>query len=159
MGYAPQDAMQAALWQDIRAREGRVTVEHVVSGPGLVRIHEFCLHHNGAISTPPGPKVNTAFIIASALKGDVTAQAALDLFIASYGAVAGDHALAMLARGGVYICGGIAPAILPQLVAGRFLASFRDKGSHAGLMCRIPVHVVTDPQLGLHGARVLAERL
>lgn len=159
MGYAPQDSIQAALWQAIRDREGRVTVEHVVSGPGLVRVYDFFLRRDGAHAPPISPSVDTASIIAGAREGDVSAQAALDLFIASYGAVAGDHALAMLARGGVYVCGGIAPAILPQLAAGRFLASFKAKGVHAGLMRLIPVHVVTDPNLGLHGARVLAGRL
>jgi len=81
-----------------------------------------------------------------------------DLFIACYGAAAGDHALGVMARGGVYIAGGIARKIFNRLAAGGFLAAFNAKGAHAPLVGRIPVHVVTTERLGLLGAALIALR-
>ena len=83
---------------------------------------------------------------------------ALDLFIACYGAAAGDHALAVTARGGVYIAGGIGPKIFSRLATGGFLAAFNAKGAHAQMNLRIPVRVVTTERLGLLGAALIAAR-
>ncbi len=136
--FAPADAEQAALWRFLHERLGRVQLEDVLSGPGLARIHEFL---TGAKADPEA----------------VTGRA-LELFVACYGAAAGDHALNVMARGGVYVAGGIAPKILPRLAAGGFLAAFNDKGAFAELMRRMPVHVVTNERLGLIGAAVAAAR-
>jgi glucokinase len=76
-----------------------------------------------------------------------------------YGALAGDHALAVLARGGVFIAGGIAPKLLPRLRAGGFLAAFNDKGAFAAAVRACPVHVVVNPDLPLLGAARHAEQL
>lgn len=164
IGFAPADELQAALWRDIYLREGRVSLEHVVSGPGLVRIYEHLRRKSrsaeaedlrAALDAGGGP----AAISAHALDGgDPLALAALDLFISCYGAAAGDHALSLMARGGVYIAGGIAAKILPRLAAGGFAAAFEAKGVHRALMASFPLHVVTDPQLPLIGARQLALR-
>jgi glucokinase len=66
--------------------------------------------------------------------------------------LAGDQALTVLARGGVYIAGGIAPKLLPRLDRGGFLTAFNGKGAFAGLTRACPVHVVTNPDLPLLGA-------
>ena len=113
-------------------------LEDVLSGHGLARIHEFI---TGQTAAP-----------------EAAAPRALELFIACYGAAAGDHALNVMARGGVFVAGGIAPKILPRLAAGGFLAAFNDKGSFAELMRRMPVRVVTNERLGLIGAAVAAAR-
>ena len=150
-GFAPADATQAALAEWLRARFRRVTLEHVVSGPGLARIHAF-LGERGAEADP-------AEITRAALeRQDADALAAVDLFLSCYGAAAGDFALACLARGGVFVAGGIAPKLLPRLAAGGFIAAFRDKGAFAALAARFPVHVVTDERLGLLGALAAAAR-
>ncbi len=81
------------------------------------------------------------------------------MFLSCYGAVAGDHALAVMARGGVYVAGGIAPKTLPRLLDGGFLAAFNAKGSYSGAARQIPVHVVTNERLGLLGAALLAARV
>ena len=138
-GFAPASAEQAALWRFLHDRLGRVQVEDVVSGPGLTRIHEFLTGEQVA----PG----------------AAAPRALELFIACYGAAAGDHALNVMARGGVYVAGGIAARILPQLAAGGFLATFNAKGAFTGHMRQIPVHIVTNDRLGLIGAAVAAARI
>jgi glucokinase len=148
-GFAPADERQASLWRALHAGLGRVRVEHVVSGPGLVRIHDFIR------AGPGGPRSPEE--IASGT--DPVARAAVDLFLECYGAVAGDHALAILARGGVFLAGGIAPRILPQLAAGPFLTAFNAKGTHASLMARLPVRVVLNERLGLLGAAKLAAGL
>jgi len=160
-GFAPADDQQMRLWQTLHAQFGRVSVEHVVSGPGLVRIYEFV-----RARLPEAPALNESVraegapaISRNALEqGDLLACRALDLFIACYGAAAGDHALALTARGGVYIAGGIAPKILDRLAAGGFIAAFNAKGAHAQMNLRIPVHVVTTERLGLLGAALIAAR-
>jgi len=78
------------------------------------------------------------------------------LFVSCFGAVAGDHALAVMARGGVYLTGGIAPKILPRLASGGFCAAFNAKGVHSGAVRKIPVIAVTDEKLGLLGAALIA---
>jgi glucokinase len=155
--FAPADAAQAELWQWLQQRLGRVQVEHVVSGRGVARIYEFLRARApqaaaaaGAIMAADDP---AAEIGRQALQeGDALSLAVLDLFVSCYGALAGDHALTVLARGGVYVTGGIAPRLLPRLAAGGFLAAFNDKGADSPLTRACPVHVVTNPDLPLLGA-------
>lgn len=160
-GFAPADDEQMRLWQTLHAEVGRVSVEHVVSGPGLVRIYAFL---RGTLPEAPGLDESVRAEGAAAIgrhaldQGDPLACRALDLFIACYGAVAGDHALSVSARGGVYIAGGIAPKILTRLAAGGFMAAFNAKGSHAQMNHRMPVQVVTTERLGLLGAALIAAR-
>ena len=137
-GFAPAGVEQEALWRFLHERLGRVQVEDVVSGPGLARIHEFMT----------GERVAP----------EDAAPAALDLFVTCFGAAAGDHALNVMARGGVYVCGGIASKVLPRLAAGGFLAAFNDKGAFAEHTRRMPVHVVTNERVALLGAAAAAAR-
>ena len=158
--FAPSTIEQLELWRHLYARYGRVTAEHVVSGPGLVRIHEFI----ECRADQPGTRVDVsrvgvtpAAIAQAALEAsDPVRVRALDLFLGCYGDVAGNHALAVLARGGVYIAGGIAPKILWRLRAGGFLAAFNAKGGHSDEVRKIPVSVVTNERLGLLGCALLA---
>ncbi len=168
-GFAPANAEQTALWAFLheRAADGRVTAERVISGPGLLSIYEcLCSRAGGDRSGQPGqpdqPDPRRAVDPAAALtelaatQPDSLAHRAVELFCAAYGAFAGDLALTLLARGGVYIAGGIAAHILPQLRSGTFLAAFNAKAEHASLAARMPLRIVTDPQLGLKGAALLA---
>ena len=155
-GFAPATIEQTELWRDLFARGGRVTVENVVSGPGLVRIYDFIRRAAGAAARID---VTPAMVVDGALQSDDAASLrALDLFIACYGELAGNLALGVLARGGVYIAGGIAPKILPRLRAGGFLAAFNAKGSYADAVRKIPVSVVTNERLGLLGCALIAAR-
>jgi glucokinase len=90
---------------------------------------------------------------------DPVAMRALDLFAAIYGAFAGNIALTILARGGVYIAGGIAPKIAAKLKDGTFVRAFTDKGRFSGLLSTFPLHVVMKSRVGLYGALDLAGRL
>lgn len=162
-GFAPANEEQMRLWRALHLQLGRVSAEHVVSGAGLVRIYEFLRAEQapgaGAGATATATGADAAAISRLALEqNDALACRALDLFIACYGAAAGDHALAVMARGGVYIAGGIARRIFSRLAAGGFVAAFNTKGAHAQLNRTMPVHVVTTERLGLLGAALIAAR-
>lgn len=159
-GFAPATPEEFDLCRDLYLRQGRVIAEDVVSGPGLVRIFEFlCRRENkspaiaGALSADGAA---AAITHAALERGDLLCLRALDLFVSCFGALAGDHALSIMARGGVYIAGGIAPKILPRLRKGGFCAAFNDKGVHSAALRKIPVFVVTNDKLGLFGAALLA---
>jgi glucokinase len=156
-GFAPASVDQLELWRDLHERRGRVAAEDVVSGPGLVRVFEFVCRSEGKAPGSVLAGGGAPAIVRGALElGEPTCARALDLFVSCYGSVTGDHALAVLARGGVYVCGGIAPAILRRLLAGGFAAAFNDKGSHSALARKMPVFVVVNEALGVLGAAALA---
>lgn len=142
VGFAPADEAQARVRAALMQEHGRVTCERVVSGPGLESIHRILA----------GDILDAATVSERALAGDAAARLSADVFIKAYGAFAGDMAMAVMARGGVYLAGGIAAKMLPLLQAGVFIEAFNAKAEHAALVARMPVHVVTDPLLGLRGA-------
>jgi glucokinase len=147
VAFAPLDEEQERVWRALRAQFGRVTAERVISGPGLTAIHRVLA----------GADLDPAEITRCALiDADAAALDTLDVFLSAYGAFAGDMAMAALARGGVYLAGGIAAKLLPILPASPFLPAFGAKAEHAGLVRQMPIAVVTDPSLGLRGAAVLA---
>jgi glucokinase len=147
VAFAPQDDDQERVWRALRAAHGRVTAERVISGPGLTAIHRVLI----------GADLDPAEIARLAmLHGELAANRSLDVFLAAYGAFAGDMAMAVMARGGVHLAGGIIAKLLPILPVSPFLAAFNAKAEHAALVRRMPVAVVTDPSLGLRGAACLA---
>ncbi len=151
IGFAPANDSELQVWRHLRERLGRVSWERVVSGPGLAAIHEAlrAQQSQGAAE----PSLDPAAISARGLAEPASlAGRALELFIACYGAFAGDVALAWLARGGVTLCGHIAATLAQRLGQGDFLTAFNAKGRHEGLMRTIPVSVVTNEKLGLLGA-------
>lgn len=99
-----------------------------------------------------------AEISMAAVKQDVLAQKTLELFVAAYGAEAGDVALKLLPYGGLYIAGGIAAKILPLMQQG-FLPAFLHKGRMNSLLEQIPVRIVLNSQVGLLGAAICAAGL
>lgn len=164
--FAPVDELQDKLLVHLRRTYGRVSYERVVSGPGLMRIFSF-LQETGVgvpskqLSDADRTRQDTAELIAefAVAKLDPLAARALELFVAIYGAFAGNMALAMLAHGGVYIAGGIAPKIAPKLKEGAFMRAFTGKGRFSQLLATMPVHVVMNPLVGLYGALLEAARL
>jgi glucokinase len=100
-----------------------------------------------------------AVISEEALAGtDELSGRALEMFASAYGARAGDLALTVMATGGVYIAGGIAPRIVPKLREGAFMTAFRSKGRLSDVVSRIPINVILNPHVGLIGAAVVAMR-
>jgi glucokinase len=148
-GFAPATIAQSQLWQSIFERHGRVSAEDVVSGMGLANIAHF---------TSGGAFVETATADALLERAttDEAAQVALDLFVECLGSVAGDHALAVMARGGVYLMGGVITRVHARIREGRFSEAFCGKGAHSATLMKIPVKAVTSERLALLGAARLA---
>jgi len=141
-GFSPQTAQQGELWAWLLAQNGRVTVEDIVSGPGLSRIFAFL---SGQTRAPEE-------IGRAALAGiDQSANAALQLWLECYGAFAGDLAMHWLARGGVYLAGGIAAKLLPHIDASSFTEAFLAKREHSELVKNMPIRLLTVEDLGLRG--------
>ena len=100
---------------------------------------------------------SAAVISRTALEGrDPVCVEALDLMVSIYGAEAGNLALKLMALGGVYLGGGIAPKILPKLEDGRFMQAFVDKGRFVEMLSCIPVRVILNDQTALLGAALRA---
>jgi len=161
--FAPRTAREWALREWLQTRYGHVSIARVVSGPGLVTLYQF-LHDIAHPNTPApidGAQPDAAErICAQAGDGHTPlATETLDWFVSLYGAAAGDLALRALPVGGLFLGGGIAPQLLPQLRAGGFLRAFLEKGRLRDLLTEIPVHVIMNPQTALHGAGVHAWRL
>lgn len=152
IGFSALDAEQDRLMPHLRRDRARVVVEHVVSGPGLANLYEALC----ALEGQPSPPARGEDVYARAQQGEALALRAVDHFLRSYGSVAGDYALAILARGGVFVAGGIAQRWQPWMQDGRFRRSFCAKGPYEAVMQSMPVDLVTEPQLGLLGASVLA---
>jgi len=158
--FAPRSPLEADLWHYLHGRFGHVSYERLCSGRGLPNIYAF-LKESGRASEPawlttrlravedPTPVLIEAALGVRRCEICVTA---LELFVSILGAEAGNLALKVLARGGVYLGGGIPPRILPALQQENFLEAFRSKGRMEGLLARIPVHVILNPRTGLLGA-------
>lgn len=160
--FAPVNEVQSRLWSYLGHRLGRVWCGAVLSGRGLERVYEFLSEVDTLrVRTTGGRAQNTplaaADITRRAVEGsDPRATSALNVFLDIYGAVAGNLALTLMAHGGVYIAGGIAPRIAPLFTENGFLRSFRSKGKFTELMHTFPVHVVLAPDVGLRGAVAIA---
>lgn len=156
--FAPRDEVQIALLRYLAARHGHVSVERVVSGPGLAAIYDF---FRGRGEDEPDwlaerftTNADRAAVIAQA---GLTGKApicvrALDVFLSAYGAAAGNLALTALATGGLYIGGGIAPRLIEAFPNSDFMDAFASKGRFAHMLTQIPVLVVLEPKTALRGA-------
>lgn len=162
--FAPTDELQDRLLVYLRRNYGRVSWERVISGPGLMRVFSFLQDSGFGVPSKqlvdamkkPGVDPATAITEFGMGKLDPLAVRALDLFIAAYGAFAGNMALNSLARAGVYVAGGIAPRIVHRLRDGHFMRAFTGKGAFTPLLSGIPVKVVMDAKVGLRGALQVA---
>ena len=148
IGFAPANDREDAVLKILRARFGRVSVERLLSGPGLENLLTALRKVNGST----GNDLNAAAIMQSAQAGDTLCGEAVAMFCAIYGSVAGDLALAQGAQGGVYIAGGIAPKIRTILAASQFRARFEDKGRLSHYVKPIPTRIITEPDATLLGA-------
>lgn len=156
IGFAPQTAEQGELWRWLLEGNGRVTTEDIVSGPGLARIYAFICGRRHPEGSPLGGEQPEKIGNAALAGSDPLAVQALNLWLACYGAFAGDLALHWLARGGVYLAGGIAAKLLPGTDANPFIEAFLAKREHRHLALDMPIRLVTDESLGLRGTLALA---
>ena len=141
--FAPRTPIELGLHEYAIERFEHASYERVCSGMGLTNIYSYL----------GGPETEPAAISEAALNGsDERAVTALDVMVSIYGAAAGNLALKMMALGGIYVGGGIAPKILPKLRDGTFMRAFVDKGRFASLLGRIPVRVILNDKTALLGA-------
>jgi glucokinase len=150
--FAPANALQARLLEQMRADYGHVSWERVVSGSALKDLYRFCCAEMGR--SPADEAVDGAALAVRAESGDAAAEAALDLFIDLYGAWVGNVALMYQPFGGLYIAGGVATHMLARMQSPRFMAAATDKGRMRGVVGRTPIFLITCKRLGVQGAMV-----
>jgi glucokinase len=156
--FAPRTELETELLRYLVARFGHVSYERVLSGPGLVNVFHF-LRDSGRGTQPQwlceemAEGDAAAAISRAAIEGRCgLCEQALDLIVSVYGAEAGNLALKLMATGGIYLAGGIAPQILPKLSGLLFLQAFGSKGRMQPLLESIPVSVITNDKTALRGA-------
>jgi glucokinase len=162
--FGPRNHLEMDLLDYLLKRHSRVSAERVISGPGLFNIYQF-LKDTGCAEEPTWlvdqvrHKDPPVAITENALeaKSSLCTQA-LDLFVSLYGAEAGNLALKVMATGGVYLGGGIAPKIIAKLRDPVFMNAFTAKGRMRPLLQAIPVRVILNPQVALLGAARFATR-
>lgn len=162
MDFAPRNPLEIELLKYMLTKHSRVSIERVLSGPGLFNIYNFLRASGHGTESP-----EMAARLAENDPSSVIAQAALahecrmcvkalDMFAAIYGATAGNVALTLKAIGGVYIGGGIAPKISEKLKDGTFIGALMDKGRLSSLVATIPVRVILNDKTALLGAARVA---
>lgn len=156
--FAPVDALQVELLAYLRTEFSRVSYERVICGSGLARLLEFIAKTGAATPSAELRRAMQQGDPASAIsefaltRRDEAAVRALDMFVCAYGSFAGNMALVVLAHGGVYLAGGIAPKIVSKLTDGAFMRAFTNKGRFRSVLETMPVHVVMNDHVGLYGA-------
>lgn len=162
--FAPTDPKQVLLLEHMIHRFGHVSYERIVSGAGLVNIYDFL---RGYGQHPEDAQLRQRMIDddpAEAIshfaleQNDELALEALDMFIKIYGAQAGNLALNTIPRAGLYIAGDIAIKNLERFQQAGFMDAFLAKGKMQHLVRKIPVYLITQPRVGLMGARLLAQQ-
>lgn len=156
--FAPNDDLQDELLRYLRSEFGHVSWERVLSGPGLLNIYKF-LRHSGRGSEPEWladqlrKDASPTLISRAALSGQSElCSMALDLFVTLLAVEAGHLALKLMATGGVYLGGGIAPQIIEKLKSPNFCESFVGSSRMQRLLESIPVRVILNDKAALRGA-------
>lgn len=153
--FAPVDTYEIAILEKLTAQFGRVSVERLLSGSGIVNIYR-CLaelaHRDGPLQSPED-------ITEAARAGtDTLAVRSMQVFFRVLGSVAGDLALTIGAKGGIYIAGGIVPRFIDLLVDSEFNYRFEAKGRFREYLRDIPVRLVVRENQGLLGAAKWLQR-
>ena len=157
--FAPRTELEIELLRHLKQRYEFVSVELILSGRGFRSIHSFL---DASVQHPSfeGPEADSApEITRLALAGQcpVCIQT-LDLWVTLYGAEAGNLALKVLARGGIWVAGGIAPKVRKKMEDGAFFRAFCEKENFAELLAQIPIQLVLNEEAPLAGALTQAIR-
>jgi glucokinase len=157
--FAARNARELELVRMLLRASPRVDLERVVSGPGIVNLYRFT-HDGGTcdeVGSPDEADAAPAAISQAAMDGRcVRCAEAMEMYVSSYGAAAGNLALRAMATAGVFLGGGIAPKVLPLMEQGGFVEAFNDKGPMRPLLEAMPVQVILNPKAALLGAAVYA---
>jgi glucokinase len=160
--FAPTNKIESRLWKHLHQSMRHVSLERLLSGPGLVNIYNWLckierMDEPQWLADMMKAGDPARVICETALKKRTPiCVKALDVFISIFGSVAGNLALIGWTRAGIYLGGGIAPQILPELKNGLFIKSFTNKGRFQESMQRIPVYAILNEQAPLLGAAVCA---
>ena len=146
---APADDFEGEVLRVLRAELGHVSAEHLLSGVGLPLLHRAMCTVRGA---PYQPLDAEGITRAARERDDADCRATLDTFCAMLGTFAGNVALTVGARGGVFVAGGIVPRLGDFFFASRFRERFEAKGRFAPYMVRIATGLITAPHAALTGA-------
>ena len=156
--FSPNSKAEVELWQYLREEYGHVSIERVISGPGLINIYSW-LKASGRYSEPAWlakqiKEMEPAAVISEVglANGHPLCVEALNVFVSVLGAVAGNLALTAMTTGGVYLGGGIPPKILPKLQEPLFIQAYRNKGRFGKILEKIPVRVILNEKAALLGA-------
>jgi glucokinase len=159
MDFAPRNEDEVGLLFYLSELFGRVSVERVVSGPGLFHIYKYLRDRGRLLESPAVREAlergdDPSRVIGEAALEDACGlcSRAVEMFVSAYGAVAGNLALVGTATGGLYLGGGIAPKLLPRLQEGVFLQAFFDKGRFRDFLEAVPVRVILNDRAALLGA-------
>lgn len=156
-GFSPENQIQGEILNYLHQKfNDRISRERLLSGPGLVNIHEALCSIHGQEN--PG-LIAADIAVAGINKTDAICQETFDLFFEMLGQVAGDIALALGAYDGVFIGGGICQRYPAQLAESRFRKGFENKGRHSHLMTDLPTWLITHKNPGLLGASVFARTM
>lgn len=149
----PRSERDYQIWPHLDPIEGRISAEQILCGRGILNIYRAICTTDGVEPTLTTP----ADVTTAALAGrDIAAQETVALFATYLGRVAGDFALTFMARGGVFLAGGISQKILPALKLPAFRGAFEDKAPHSRLLATVPTYVVTHPAAALWGLAAYA---
>jgi len=160
--FPSKNDTEVGLWRYLRGRYGHVSIERILSGPGLFNIYswlkDFSRYKEPKWLAKKIREIEPAKAITeSALdRRQPLCEKTLDIFVSILGAAAGNLALTGMTTGGVYIGGGIPPKILPKLKGEIFMKSFTNKGRFRALMEKIPVYVILNDKAALLGAAAAA---
>lgn len=162
--FSPENEVDVALLHYLQQRYRHVSWERVVSGMGLPDLYEFLLLYRNAVApqwlAEEMHSGDAAAIANAALSDrDEICVETMNWFVRLYGAEAGNLALKIMSRGGLYLGGGIAPKILPLLQNGIFLDAFLNKGRMRPLLETMPVKVILNDRAALYGPALRAAQL
>lgn len=163
--FAPRNAMEIELLVYLKKiYPDHVSYERVVSGPGLKHLYDFLIEtrrekRSAELREEMKRRDPSQVISEWGSKGrDAGCMHAVNWFLSLYGSEAGNLALKIMARGGMYIGGGIAPHLLENFKQGGFLKGFMEKGRFHELLGDMPIHIVLNDQTALLGAGEYARR-
>jgi len=159
--FSPSNDLEFALLKHLQQQFSHVSWERVVSGMGIVSLHEFMrAHHKAQLPQwlADEMRIDAAAAISQAAMSarDEICVETMNLFVRLYGAEAGNLALKVMSRGGLYVGGGIAPKILPLLQTQSFLEAFLNKGRMRPLLEAMPVKVILNDRAALYGPALRA---
>lgn len=152
VAMGPETEAEFRIWPHLEGVGAHIEAEHLVSGRGILNV----VRAVAAAAGVPCPYATPAEVTAAADRGEALADEALTLFAGLLGRLAGDMALTFLARGGVFITGGVSLHVARHIAGGAFRRAFENKAPHDRLVADMPTWLVRHPRAALLGLSAFA---